>query len=179
MVEKVQESSHFTSACSFGNRNSNCPTCKKTSTSAKSAFQLSAIMDHIHKNRLKRRKLSPAPGVTTSNEIFPLSGGHSSPEYYDSDLDSDGQESGEESHFELTIPGDGLIWPCDACAPNNHTGYTCPTPLPSPTIADIQAAQAHRPVRAPVRGNRRTPLNSAVENGMSVFRIYLLLLLLT
>jgi len=95
-----------------------------------------------------------------------LGGGHSIPDYYDDD-DEDGTD------FELAddyFPGDGLVWPCDACVPNNRTGYTCPTPLPAPTPAEIQAEQAHRPtwapVGAPVRGNRRTPLYSAIANGM-------------
>ncbi|KAF8491290.1 hypothetical protein JB92DRAFT_3100544 [Gautieria morchelliformis] len=126
--------------------NSNCPTCKKASTSAKSAFQLRAIMDHVYK---KRRTLSCPTSGGTSAEIFPLNRGQPSHAVYGDDSDDNSLVSEPQED-----PRDVLIWACDACTPNNLTGYTCPLPLPSLTPERLQAS--------PLHGYRRMPLGRAI-----------------
>ncbi|KAF8525241.1 hypothetical protein BU17DRAFT_84170 [Hysterangium stoloniferum] len=128
-------------------KNSNCPTCQKESTSAKSAFQLKAIIDRVHKN--KRQKLQSTTGGNNNSEIFPSGDGGA--DLFDEEIMEDDVE-----------PEDGLIWPCLSCDPNNATGYVCPVPIPAPTPAERQEANHAVP---PSRETPKTPLDSPAANG--------------
>ncbi|KAF8588474.1 hypothetical protein K439DRAFT_1658483 [Ramaria rubella] len=125
-------------------------------------------MSHVHK---KRRKLLPTNDTATNEEIFPLNGGHPASTIYDDDDSDSYSETDSEPEVQQYLPGDGLIWPCDACLPNNTTGYVCPTPLPTPTSAQRQAEEARRssvgqPVGPPRRGDRRMSLDSPAADGL-------------
>ncbi|KIJ45084.1 hypothetical protein M422DRAFT_29934 [Sphaerobolus stellatus SS14] len=152
--------------------NSNCPTCKKNSRSAKSAFQLKAIMERVHKKRKsKKSKKSPTPSGDNT-EIFPENRVHDHGDDDDDDdaVDDDDHYDSDGSDHYIYTPGEGLVWPCDACSPNHPSGYTCPNPIPAPTNEEIQEEQARRgagntPVGPPARGERRTFLNSFEAQG--------------
>ena len=117
-------------------------------------------MDHVHKN--KKRKIPPPTSSSTSDEIFPLGGGGGQPAPTYQDEESDDYMT--DSELADDVPGNALVFSCDACTPNNHTGYTCPTPLPSLTPDQLQAAA--------LQGNRyrRLPLHLAVEMGVFVYK---------
>jgi hypothetical protein len=70
-----------------------------------------------------------------------------------SEHDSDGElVEDEEMEERDDAPGGKLAWPCPSCTPGNLTGYSCHTPIPTPTMAAIEA-ESHelgRPIRAPL-----------------------------
>ncbi|KAF8323147.1 hypothetical protein DL93DRAFT_2223102 [Clavulina sp. PMI_390] len=127
--------------------NSNCPSCKEESKSARFSFQINSIMGY-HRE-VKRRRLAPEAsesqpeknsGSRTSEEIFPFGrGGEPAPvdedsdhEGDNSDLDLDQADEGEEIPVlpPAIIPVEvGSLQPCPCCVQDNTTGYHCEVPM--------------------------------------------------
>ena len=124
-------------------------------------------MQHVHKKKKARTSNSPPPQSGNHEDIFPVRGDDDEDEdNEDNDEDDEYNEDDDEEqmgwapHFN---PGDGLIWPCDACSPGHPSGYTCPNPIPEPTDAEKRAEEIRRGpgatrVGPPIRGEFRTHL---------------------
>jgi len=117
-------------------------------------------MDHVNKKR-KSKNNGPLPSDGDREDIFPQGDGD-----YDDEEDEDEDDAGDiPPNVRIYAPGDGLLWPCDACTPGHPSGYTCPIPIPPPSDQEKADEAARRvpdltPVGPPVRGNRRPPLHT-------------------
>lgn len=121
-------------------------------------------MDHVHK---KRRKMASPPD-NDNTEIYPCGGGGGDDYGYDDDDDDGG------SQLEYS-PGENLVWPCDACPPNNVLGYTCIVPISEPTDLEKRMETERRgvnatPVGPPLRGELRASLSEPMA--ISKFVVY-------
>ena len=148
--------------------NASCPLCMKLSTRAMYDFNLVSLMDAVLPNRSK-----PDNDQITHEDITPfqpqgppvgggwglLASNLGSEHYSDEEMDED-----EDMDMRGDSPGGGLAWPCPSCIPGNVTGYTCHVPIPTPTMASIEAESRElgRPIRAPLPHETRVPIEGLV-----------------
>lgn len=132
-------------------------------------FNLVSLMDAVLPNRTK------ADNAQTTHEDItpfqaqgpPVGGGWGrlasdlGPEH-DSDEEMDDED--EDMDTLDDAPGGRLAWPCPSCTPGNDRGYTCHAPIPTPTVAAIEAESRElgRPIRAPLPHEARAPIEDLV-----------------
>jgi len=131
-------------------------------------FNLVSLMDAVLPNRTK-----PDNAQATHEDITPfqaqappVGGGWGR---LASDLGSEFHSDEEMDEDEDMVmlgdaPGGRLAWPCPSCTPGNSTGYTCHAPIPTPTVATIEAEarELGRPIRAPLPHDIRIPIEDLV-----------------
>jgi hypothetical protein len=138
--------------------------CKKLSTRAMYDFNLVSLMDTVLPNRTKADSAQIShEDITPFQTQGPPAGGGwgrlasdlGSEHYSDEEMDQD-----EDADMVGDAPGGRLAWPCPSCTPGNVTGYTCHAPIPTPTMAAIEAESRElgRPIRAPLPHEARVSI---------------------
>ncbi|KAF8710802.1 protein polyubiquitination, partial [Rhizoctonia solani] len=167
--------------------NDTCPLCKTRATSGRHSFQLQAIVNHYESKRPphKRARADEAAGAeqigVDKAEIYPFGvappvAGNQQPDHNGEDEDNfddfieDDEDEGmeDEDLFDILVGG-RIVFPCAACRPGHHSGYTCPVPIPEPTdpVKDSEAQEylnGRRPIAEPRRGDKRVPFDEALHN---------------
>ncbi|CEL52001.1 hypothetical protein RSOLAG1IB_00538 [Rhizoctonia solani AG-1 IB] len=181
----------FDKNCLIGwwQRNDTCPLCKTRATAGRHSFQLQAIVNHYDSKRPphKRARADEAAGVGQGQgreekaEIYPF--GVAPPvnqlpdqneeDEDEGDMDDFAEDEDEEDIddgdlFQLLVGG-RIVFPCGACRPGHHSGYTCPAPIPEPTdaIKDSETQDylnGRRLIAEPQRGDRRIPFEEGLHN---------------
>ncbi|CCO28825.1 hypothetical protein BN14_02823 [Rhizoctonia solani AG-1 IB] len=169
--------------------NDTCPLCKTRATAGRHSFQLQAIVNHYDSKRPphKRARADEAAGVGQGQgreekaEIYPF--GVAPPvnqlpdqneeDEDEGDMDDFAEDEDEEDIddgdlFQLLVGG-RIVFPCGACRPGHHSGYTCPAPIPEPTdaIKDSETQDylnGRRLIAEPQRGDRRIPFEEGLHN---------------
>lgn len=131
-------------------------------------FNLVSLMDAVLPNRSK-----PDNAQITHEDITPFQpqgppvGGGWGRLASDLSLENNSdEEMDEDEDIDMLVdcPGGNLAWPCPSCIPGNATGYTCRVPIPTPTMASIEAESRElgRAIRAPLPHETRVPIEDLV-----------------
>ncbi|CAE6423654.1 unnamed protein product [Rhizoctonia solani] len=173
-------------------RNDTCPLCKTRATSGRHSFQLQAIVNHYDSKRPphKRARADEAAGIEQRGgdnaEIYPFGvappAGNQLPvheedeeeegdefnDFIEDDNDDDDEAIEDNDFFNLLVGG-RIVFPCAACRPGHHSGYTCPLPIPEPAdaVKDFEAQDylnGRRAISEPRRGYRRIPFEEGLHN---------------
>ena len=131
-------------------------------------FNLVSLMDAVLPNRSK-----PDNAQITHEDITPfqpqgppVGGGWGRLASVLSLENNSDEEMDEDEDIDMLVdcPGGNLAWPCPSCIPGNATGYTCRVPIPTPTMASIEAESRElgRAIRAPLPHETRVPIEDLV-----------------